>query len=720
VQGLLARGMQDEADALSDVYRMTDLLGPLTEEQEAAVRRVTLAEKARTRELQVQQALFEAQIDALDTVKSDLTSILSGRKVDLFGDLKKSLADLQGKRIFEDVFGSVFRDIENELRGQSPLGKESQHLATEMNVATLALGDFTAAVKNAAGAGSTVSSLLPANDNISSIPAVGSADFNQAFSALMNGQTIGWHGGLNPPGAMSLSGGQGGDGEIVVNGKKPTEISRKSIKELADMFAAGIVDPLVSKLEPLFGTKLAQQLGTVAKGAISGYAQAGKVGAVLGGAQGLVDSTGIFGGKGGALSGKLGGALSGAATGSTVSGIGNAIGIKMSGTGAQLGGAVGSFLPIPGGEIIGSIAGGLLGNLFKKTKKGYANNITASDDGTATYTTAGNSTSRKTAAGTAADSLISSLNDIADQFGAKLNSSLNLGSLGMKDDKYTFDPTPGNSAGRKSYETQEEAISAGVEYAISQGVLTGIRATTQNIIKQGKDLQSALQDAVTFENAFKELRAIKDPVGAAIDDLNKSFEDLISIATRAGATQEEMAQLEELYGIKRKEIIDEKGKQTVASLKGLLDDLTINNDALSLRDRNSAAIEAYNPLKARVAAGDTTAYDDFAQAAQSLLEIERERYGSQQGYFDRLGEVTALTKNRIDAEANVVSIASSSANPFDSTGQVKTSIEKQTDVLSSQLDALNRNLIAQPAANAAALAAVLGAKSLPIQFAGNF
>ena len=61
-----------------------------------------------------------------------------------------------------------------------------------------------------------------------------------------------------------------------------------------------------------------------------------------------------------------------AATGTAAAGIMKALGIKTSTTGAQIGGAIGSALPIPGGQIIGSILGGLVGGLFKKTKYGSA------------------------------------------------------------------------------------------------------------------------------------------------------------------------------------------------------------------------------------------------------------------------------------------------------------------------------------------------------------
>ncbi|NCP11689.1 MAG: hypothetical protein GW859_07010, partial [Sphingomonadales bacterium] len=129
----------------------------------------------------------------------------------------------------------------------------------------------------------------------------------------------------------------------------------------------------------------------------------------------------------------------------------------------------------------------------------------------------------------------------------------------------------------------------------------------------------------------------------------------------------------------------------------LFDELTIGNDARSLRDRLSSAQEAYNPLAERVAAGDMSAYDDYAVAARALLDIQRQFAGSQDDYFKVLDEITALTKARIDAETNITSISANRDSPFSNTGigndngPVIDAIDRQTDAVIARLDALNRN-----------------------------
>ncbi|MGF7152610.1 phage tail length tape measure family protein [Novosphingobium gossypii] len=676
IQSALATGRQDEAAALQEIFRLEDQIGDLTNDQKDAVRAVVQEEQRRTRELERQRALFEAQLDVLDQARDSLTALLSGRSSNFFKDVGQSLKDLQGKRLFDGLFGDMFQQIEDELRGQSPLGRESKRFADELSVATEAVKKFSGGI-------------TATNDN--GLVTTSSADpaFQRAVASLFSGQSVGWHGGLNPPGAMSAAGTEGGD--IIVTARKPTEISRRSVMDLAYEIGGATAAPITEVMKDLLGTKLGSMLGGVLQGVIAGKLTGGTTGGILGGLKGIVDGTDIFGGASGGVSAALGGAMKGASTGTMASGIMKSLGLKTSTTGAQIGGAIGSFIPIPGGEIIGSIAGGILGGLFKKTKKGYADNIYLSAGGDASYSLVGNSGSRRDAAGKAADGLGTALDAIADQLGGGLNTRLNLGSLGMRKDKYTFDPTPGNKAGRQTYDSQEEAIRAAMEYAIDRGVITGIRASTQRLLQAGDDLDAALQDALDWESAFKELKRYKDPLGAALDDLDKEFEKLIDLGKAGSASAEEMAQLEELYGLKRNEIIKEQTETLVGSLKSLLSDLTTGDNGLSLRDRRTAALTEYDALSARVKAGDSTAYDDYTNAAQTLLGIERDLYGSQQEYFDRLNQVIDLTKTRIDAETSVVSINENRDSPFDNTGAVNKSIQSQTDMLQSQFTALNDN-----------------------------
>jgi hypothetical protein len=688
LQGLLARGLDDEAAAAQAVWSIEEKLGseealrakvqdlitkgrtaeaaafekildqyPAMKQQTAELAK---ADAARSRELEAQRALFEAQLDVINTARTSLTSLLSGRGGNPLKEIGQSLKDLQGKRSFNALFAGAFDDLERQMRSRSPLGKATDQLVTGVDTAR------TAVTTHAEVVDESMRKIRAAIDGFDA-GAGSSTDANPTY------------------------------GDIVVEGRRPAktgplDVSKPSIAELSDRIAHGIVDPLASRFDSALGTTFFQNLSGTLSGAISGYMQAGKVGSVIGAARGLAFDYGpnLFDkGTTEDLLAKFDGALAGARTGSMVAGVSNMLGLKMSGTGAQLGGAAGSFLPFPGGDIVGSIAGGLLGNLFKHNSTARAL-VTDGD----TYSLGGSDKGQYSAASGLGNSVTGGLQKIADAFDAEIGTFLV--SIGTRGDEIRVNT--GNSSLKKDKgavgfgDDAEAATRYAILDAINDGALKGMRESTLRLLKAGKDLDKALQDATDFEGALKELRSIKDPLGAALDGLDAEFGRLVDLATTAGASAGEWADLEELYGIKRQAAVDEAEQKLVGSLKGLLDGLTVGNDALSLRDRDAAARAVYDPLKARVAAGDTTAYDDFADAAQQLLAIEREMYGSQQGYFDRLDEVTKLTRDRIGAETNIVSIAENRDSPFDSAGKVKDSIVDQTAVLGSHLDALNTNV----------------------------
>lgn len=686
IQEALAAGNRDEADALNEIFRKQQQLGNISAEQVAFTRSLVRYENERTRELERQQNLFEAQIDVLNEARASLTDVLSGRSTNLFGNIKQSLADLQGQRMFDNLFGNVFSDLENELRGKSPLGKESQRMADELQISTLGLEEFSAALRG------TSAALGAANDNM------GVGQLYSGVNGRLNGTANG-NGYITP------------EGEIVVARpkqdaqKREVELARLSVQQLADKTAKGIVDPIVAALEEQLGTQFSQSLSGVLSSALGGYLTGGGVGGVLGALKGGIFEYGpdLFGkGATESILGGLNGAMKGAATGTTTAGIMNALGLGTSTTGSQIGGAIGSFIPIPGADILGSLAGGLFGNLFKKKPYGTASITSA----TADAAISGNKGSARDAASTLAGSVQDGLISIADQLNADLGSFAV--SIGTYKDNYRVNVNGGSgklggysgsaSQNESRYglydfgDDQEAAIKFAISNAVQDGALLGLRKSTQTLLNSGSDLDAQLEKALDWENAFNELRSYTDPLGLAIDNLNKEFENLLDISKEAGASTEELADLEQLYGIKRAEIIKEQNEKLIGSLQDLYDNLTIGDNGLSLRARQANALNDYDALAARVSAGDTTAYDDYANAAQALLDIERQLYGSQQEYFDRLGEVTDLTKSRIDAETNIVSIADGSDSPFDSTGAVKSSVDSQTDILAAKLDAVNENI----------------------------
>ena len=404
----------------------------------------------------------------------------------------------------------------------------------------------------------------------------------------------------------------------------------------------------------------------------------------------------------GQLQGALGIALKGAAIGEATSGILKSLGIKQSKTGAQIGGAIGSFIPIPGGDIIGSIIGGTIGGLFKKTPKGYSL-ITGGGEGG--FNVTGNKSGVRNDLTTASGSVQQGLARLAEMLGGDVGNFRV--SIGEYKGYYRVSGSGSTDVGSKKYphyagsdvlydgQDPEAAVRAAIADAIRDGAILGISQAQQRLIAANKDLEVGVQKALDFQSVFDRLKEYKDPVGAALDTLDKEFNRLKKIFAEAGASASDYADLEELYGIERAKAIKEASDKVTASLRSFYDNLTIGDSGRSLRDRLSAAQTAYDPLKARVLAGDKTAYDDFAKAAQDLLDIQRQFSGSQTPYFNLLDEITRITKERIDAEANIASIAQNRDSPFSSTGAqndngytyapVVDAIQQQTNILANAI-----------------------------------
>jgi hypothetical protein len=408
---------------------------------------------------------------------------------------------------------------------------------------------------------------------------------------------------------------------------------------------------------------------------LAGYAQAGKVGGALGGAKGIVDKLGeATKGQGKSakvlsdVSMKLGQALGGAQTGDQTAQLLRSFGVKTSRTGGQIGGAIGSVIPglPPGvGEIVGSVIGSIGGGLLKKTKTGTMVLNSASGD----VRTSGKLGGELTGAG---NSIQDQLKSIADQLGGSVGNFAV--SIGKRGDYFRVSGSGATNVDTKKtrninnliYDGKDEAEATRIALlnAIQDGAVKGIREGSQRLLQAGKDMSAQLQKALKFQSVFDRLDAIKDPVGSAIRSLNKEFTGLIGIFNEAGASAQEFAQLEELYGLERAKAIKDTSESLTSSLRGLIDELTKGDSGLSLRDRLSNIRADFNPMADTIRQGGKVDYDRFTELSRQLIEVQREISGSQTDYFSTFDEVLALSRQALAGQENVVSIGSGTASPF--------------------------------------------------------
>ncbi len=354
---------------------------------------------------------------------------------------------------------------------------------------------------------------------------------------------------------------------------------------------------------------------------------------------------------GAAIGGIAAQATGGSAVGGTIGGgIGQALGSKF------LGKALGSFAG-PLGSIAGGLLGGLIGGLFTKTKQASA--TLSSIGGQAVVSgIKGNDAQLKGIANNMATGLLKGIANIAEQLGGALGGAVSL-SIGQRKKDFVVDPTgQGRTKGAGVInfgEDQAAAIAYATQLAIQQGIITGLSAGANTLIKAGGDLQAQLEKALKFEQVFKDLREQTDPLGYALDNLSKEMEKLKTVFAEAGATASDYAALEELYSIKRRkatfeaerprreleiQLMEATGdaagalaakrmlelEAMDASLRGLQQQIYAAQDAAAARELEAAAQEAALQEQLAAAEAQRAAEAELArqreEAAQRVKEAE--------------------------------------------------------------------------------------------------
>jgi hypothetical protein len=201
--------------------------------------------------------------------------------------------------------------------------------------------------------------------------------------------------------------------------------------------------------------------------------------------------------------------------------------------------------------------GGVLGGMLKKTKTASATISQIAGQGMQTALT-GNNAALKDVANTMATGLLKGLGSMAEQLGGTLGGNVKV-SLGMRNKDFVVDPTGAGrtkGAGVKNFgEDQAAAVAYVTQLAIQQGIVTGISAGAQTLIRAGNDLNEQVQKALKFDQVFKDLVKESDPLRSSLDELSVEMEKLKVIFKEAGASAADYAKLEELYAIKQAKAI---------------------------------------------------------------------------------------------------------------------------------------------------------------------
>jgi len=355
-------------------------------------------------------------------------------------------------------------------------------------------------------------------------------------------------------------------------------------------------DEIVEGLDKVFGGKgsFAKMMTNVLQNAGTGMAAA----SLVFGKQSKTEQAGSA--IGGALGGKLGEKFLSKGLGAISAGLGKFAG--------------------PLGSVLGGVLGSVIGGVFKKVKWGRVDLSSAG-----VSATSGNSGSSEKAALAAGNSILGGLKDLATQLGGSIGDFGNI-AVGVRHGDYRVNAGGTSLKVKKGAvdfnDDAEAAVAYAMKLAIERGAINGIRASTNNLLKAGDDLSAQINKALQFENVFSELKAITDPVGAALDDVNKQFSQLRVIFQEAGATAEEYAQLEQLLTIRRQEALAKEGdaiadiRSRIAEVQG--DDATVKQIARTRELRDALNDNVRAELQRLYAAEDT------AEQQQKLTEAQNE------------------------------------------------------------------------------------------------
>jgi len=396
-------------------------------------------------------------------------------------------------------------------------------------------------------------------------------------------------------------------------------------------------------------------------------------------------------------------------------------------------GALGAFgAAVAANQIIGDIFGfkggplGIFTGLISKTKKGSATLALDQFGALGVGSTRGNSKSRIAAASQGVGSVADALQSIADAVGADISGGGSV-SLGVRKKSYVVD-TLGQGrtkgAGVLNFGTdQEAAVRAAISEALRDGVVSGISDAAQRILQSGQQLEKAIEKAASIESIPKLLKARLDPLGAALDEVDRKFADLAKTLQEGGASVDQIAQARQLWQLERDDTIKQIGTAS-QGLKDFLQALRIGSDSpLSLRDQEAAAKAALAPYEAQVnaalqARGAVDALDakraaggavsdaeykaaveaaaiaaskidqeKYQETASIFLSIERQLNGTTTAFFQQYDRINAMTEGAISAIDKSASGAAAK-DPFaeltaQNTGAMANILEQTNQLLSS-------------------------------------
>ncbi len=661
IQRLILAGREDEAVALQDIYRLVDRVGFATEEQRNAILDNVAAERQLNDLLEQRQELISAYTSATRGVRGEIESLLAGEtNGNFFKSIQRQFQRLQARVLTEQLFGPIFRELDEYVRqntgiqtgvdimkeGTEEAGAAAHDFADRLEEAAMRVDGMFNGQAGPVGGTSTQSILSP------------------DFAAMIR--------------SLPQEGFTSAEADIVVNGNRAIAngVMAMGPRQFFGRMFDDLLDPLMTRLDDLLGVNFFRGLSGILSSALTGYATAGPVGGVLGGAAELFDKVGLKG-----LSALAGTALGGAQTGFQIAQLGEAFGINTSSTGGAIGGAIGSVLPIPGGSIIGSLAGSLLGGIFGGTKRGSAI-ITSADGALGTY---GNSRSRKESALGLGGSVQEGIQRIAEALGAQTGSFSV--SIGIRKDDFRVDPQGRGYTKISKFpdirdfgSDQAGAIAFAISDAIKDGAIVGVSQAVQNALRSSEDPDFALSEALAVQELESLLGGITGNAERAFMELAEQEAERLRLARSYGLS---ILEVEKLNAEERLRLREDLERQSFGSLQDLLQRMR-SGDLFegSAVDRRTALLADIETATERAKRGEEGAADELANLLEQLNEVSRDAFGT-------TGEFATDRANIIATAEGVISVLSAQLDAADASTRQENLLNENNDQNAQIIAALN-------------------------------
>jgi hypothetical protein len=586
---LVLQGREAEAEALQRIQQYEERNGAMTVEQREAILAQVEAEREINILIEERNRKLSIYLTTIDDARGALEDLLSGGNVgDFLDNLQTSFRRLQSRIITEEIFGPIEREMQDFLNGRVGLKAQSERLAQDLEKPGVASVRLANVMDDAA-------------DKIA----------QAAYRIANPGLVVA--GASDAPASPVAP-----DGTIIVQAESRNPITDPTAQEYFDKLIDRMIGGIAKSLDSTLGVKFFAGLQGVLSGALSGYVQAGPVGAALGAlkeVKGLPES----------LTKTLGGAFDGAVAGYRNSQIMDALGIGNSKTGSTLGGALGAATGIPGGDIIGSIAGGLIGQALKPTKRGSA--TITSVDGDAT--SRGNDQQRIQASLGLAGSVQQRLRQIAEEFDAEIGSFAV--SIGQRGKNFRVDTTGSGKTKTKRGavdfgQDEEAAVAFALRDAISDGAIKGLSAAIQKALNSNPDVDKAIKEALKVRDVEELLDGIGGKIRKEVRDFDRQADERLRIARDYGF---DILEIERINAEERSKLIESILEDRVGALQDLLNDLVFGDLAEgTLSERRQRLLEEISKAEADAAKGIDGAADRLADLNRRLIQLSRDAYGT--------------------------------------------------------------------------------------------